>query len=153
VTALLVPVAVVANGLAAGVLLWTAVCGVPLMQMMPPDRYVRVHQFWGKRFEPLQPICVAVTGAVDVALAVFGPAGASRWLFAGAAVLAGAVIAVSATRNVPMKRWVMSLRPEALPEDFAQRDPRKRWGAWNLVRTVLAVAALVLNAAGIGALL
>ena len=75
---LLVPLVVVANGLVAGVLLWSAVCGVPLLMMMPPDRYVRVHQFWGRRFEPFQPICVAVTGLVDVALAIVVSAGLAR---------------------------------------------------------------------------
>ncbi len=114
---------------------------------------VMVHQFWGNRFEPFQPICVAVTGLVDLALAIVLPTGAARWLFGVAAVLAVSVTAVSLTRNVPLKRWVMSLSADALPADFAQRDPRRAWGAWNLVRTVLALLGLVVNAAGVGALL
>ena len=150
---LVVPPMLVANGIGAGILLWTSIAGTPLMLVAPPERYVQMQQFWGRRFEPLQPICIALTGIAAVALAVAVGAGPARWLFAAAAVAAAAVITVSVTRNVPIKRWVMSLDAKALPADFAQRDPRRAWATWNLARTVLAVLALAANCVAIGFLL
>ncbi|MGH3621138.1 MAG: DUF1772 domain-containing protein, partial [Sciscionella sp.] len=64
-----VPLALVASGLGAGVLLWSAVCGVPLLSTLPADGYVRTHQFWADRFEPFQPLCVAVSAVTGAALA------------------------------------------------------------------------------------
>lgn len=150
---LVVPPLLVANGLAAGILLWSAVAGVPFLLIMPAQRYVQAQQFWGRRFEPLQPICMALTGIADVALALESGSTLARWLFGAGAVVVAAVMTVSLTRNVPIKRWVMSLDAKALPEDFEQRDPRRTWAAWNLTRTVLAVLALVCNAAAVGFLL
>ncbi|MBB5957452.1 putative membrane protein [Saccharothrix tamanrassetensis] len=144
-TAVLVLVALSANGLAAGVLLWSAVCGVPLLRTLAPDRYIEVELLWGNRFEPFQPICVVLTALADVLLAVTGPGGPARPLFGVAAVAAALVVAVSATRNVPMKRWVMSLDPAHPPEDFADADPRPDWARWNLTRTVLAIVAFGAN--------
>ncbi|GAA3882129.1 hypothetical protein GCM10022243_53390 [Saccharothrix violaceirubra] len=143
-TAVLVLVVLSANGLAAGVLLWSAVCGVPLLRTLDPGRYIEVERLWGNRFEPFQPICVVLTVLADVLLAVTGPV--SRPLFAVAAVAAAGVIAISTTRNVPLKRWVMSLDPAAPPEDFEEHDPRPEWARWNLTRTVLASVAFVANA-------
>jgi hypothetical protein len=151
--AALVAVVLVASGLVAGVLLWTAVCGVPLLVMMPPERYVKVHQFWGNRFEPFQPVCVAVTVLFDLILAVIVSTTAARTLFGVGSAAALSIIVISATRNVPIKRWVMSLQADALPEDWAQRDPRRHWQVWNLTRTVLAVLVLVCNAVAVAALL
>jgi hypothetical protein len=153
ITQLVVPALLVANGLAAGVLLWSAVAGVPFMLIMPAQRYVQAQQFWGKRSEPLQPTCMALTALADVTLALTVGNGPARWLFTLGAVVALSVITVSLTRNVPIKRWVMSLDARALPEDFEQRDPRRTWAAWNLTRTVLAVLALAANAAAVGFLL
>ena len=152
IVALLVPPVLVANGLAAGVLLWTAVGGVPLTLRMPPDEYVRVAQFWGKRFEPLQPICIGLTCVADVALAAVA-AGPARLLFGLGAAATVSVIAISVTRNVPIKRWVASLDASALPADWERRDPRRRWAAWNLNRTVLAMLALVVNSAAVALLI
>lgn len=150
---IMVPLALVASGLGAGVLLWSAVCGMPLLATLPADGYVRTHQFWAPRFEPFQPICVAVCAVTGVVLAVTAPVTAARVTFACGATCAAAVIVVSATRNVPIKKWVMSLRPDDLPDDWQQRDPRRVWGRWNLVRTTLSVALLLLNAIAVGFLL
>ena len=140
----LVPIVLLANGLAAGVLLWSVIGGVPLLLRLPAPRYIETEQFWGNRFEPFQPLCVLLTVAGDIALAVVAglPAGP---LFGTAAVCGVKVLLVSLTRNVPIKRWVMSLDPGSLPADWEQRDPRPRWAKWNLVRAVLAVTAFVLN--------
>jgi uncharacterized membrane protein len=148
----LLPPALIASGLVAGVLLWSAVCGVPLLRRLPADGYVRTHQFWANRFEPFQPICVLLTAGLDAVLLAVSPGPAAAVFGVGAAG-ALAVIAVSATRNVPVKKWVLTLRPDALPEDWDRRDPRREWGRWNLVRTVLACLVLVANATGTGLLL
>lgn len=149
----LLPLALVANGLVAGVLLWSSVCGVPLLLRLSPEQYVWTHRFWGSRFEPFQPICVTVTALADGVLAFTLASCAAQVVCGVAAVCALAVIAVSATRAVPIKRRVMSLRPDDLPSDWAERDPRRSWRAWNLFRTVLAVVAMGANAVAVGLLL
>lgn len=149
---LLLPPALVASGLVAGVLLWSAVCGVPLLRALPAEGYVRTHQFWANRFEPFQPLCVLLTAVLDGVLVVLSP-GPAAVAFTVGAVGALAVIAVSVTRNVPVKKWVLSLSADALPADWDRRDPRREWGRWNLVRTVLACLVLAANAAATGLLL
>jgi hypothetical protein len=153
VTEVLLPIALLAGGLAAGVLVGTVLGGVPLFRSLPADRYVEVHQFLARRYEPFQPICLAVTFLADAVLVAGVTAAIPRLLFGLAVVLTAAAMAVSLTRNVPLKRWVLSLDPRALPRDWNEHDPRRTWAAWNLVRTVLVVAALGLNAAAVGILL
>lgn len=139
-----VPFVLLANGLAAGVLLWSVLGGVPLLLSLPAQQYVEVERFWGNRFEPFQPICVMVTVLCDAVLTLLeqGPA---RLLFAGAAVCAAVVIVISLARNVPIKRWVMALDPRNLPDDWERRDPRAQWARWNFIRAGFAMVAFVLN--------
>ncbi|AXK32545.1 DUF1772 domain-containing protein [Streptomyces armeniacus] len=146
----LAPLALAANGLAAGVLLWAVLGGMPMLRWLPAEQYVRVEQFWGNRFEPFQPVCVALTLLCGAALAAAASGAVSRTLFALAAALAAGVLAVSVTRNVPLKRWVMGLDPDRLPDDWEQRDPRAAWSYWNTVRSVLAVSGFALNALAVG---
>jgi hypothetical protein len=126
ITPLVVPPLLVANGLAAGVLLWSAALGMPFMLVMPAQGYVQAQQFMGRRAEPLQPILFVLTALAGVALTVATP-GPARWLFGLATAL-------------------------ALPADFEQRDPRRSWAAWNLARTVLAMLGLTVNATAVGLL-
>ncbi|GHF69284.1 hypothetical protein GCM10010218_58350 [Streptomyces mashuensis] len=153
VTALVLPLVVLANGLAAGVLVGTQLGGWPLLASLPPARYVHAHAFFATRYDPFMPLCFLGTVAGDAVLALGAPHGPARWAFAAGVPLVLAAVAVSVTRNVPVNRWVRSLDPEALPADFARRDPRPGWGAWNRVRCLLAVAALVTNCLGLGLLL
>jgi hypothetical protein len=153
VTEVLLPIALLAGGLAAGVLVGTVLGGVPLFRSLPADRYVEVHQFLARRYEPFQPICLAVTFLADAALAVAVTAPVPRLLVGMAVVLTGAAMTISLTRNVPLKRWVLSLDPRALPSDWHEHDPRRTWATWNLARTALVVAVLGLNAATAGILL
>ncbi|OXM62268.1 MULTISPECIES: DUF1772 domain-containing protein [Amycolatopsis] len=150
---ILVPIVLLASGLAAGVLAGTQMGGWPLLVSLPPDRYVHAHAFFTTRFDPFMPACLLVTVLGDAALGVL----AGRWgpaaLFAGAAVLAAGTIAISLSKNVPVNRWVRQLDPDDLPADFAEVDPRPHWGAWNRARTVLSALALVLNCAATGVLL
>jgi hypothetical protein len=150
---LIAPLALIASGLGAGVLLWSAVCGVPLLARLPAEGYVRTHQFWAPRFEPFQPICVLICVVAGGLLAALAPVTAARVFFAAGAACAAAVLVVSVTRSVPIKKWVISLRPDDLPPDWDEHDPRRVWGTWNLIRTALAVAVLVANAVAVGFLL
>jgi len=38
---------------------------------------------------------------------------------------------------------------DGLPADFAERDPRPRWGAWNRARTALSTVAFLANCAAL----
>ena len=142
--AVLIAAALLANGLAAGVLMGTVLGGVPLLLSLPPERYLETHRFLANRYEPFQPLCMLATLACDVALAVIGPA-AARPLFAASALLILAVVAISAGRNVPIKRWAIALDPAHLPGEWSDIDPRRRWARWNTIRTAAAVLAFALN--------
>ncbi|MFB0619293.1 anthrone oxygenase family protein [Streptomyces sp. AGS-58] len=144
---ILLPLALVGSGMAAGGLMIASLGGAPLLLSLPVERYVPVHQFLVTRFDPFMPICMITAMLCDAALAVLGtgrvPAAAGT-----AGVLLLAAIVVSVTRNVPINKWVGSLEPGAVPLDWDRLDPRVRWRNWNLVRTALAVAALLANAVG-----
>ena len=81
------------------------------------------------------------------------PEPVARAAFAVAAVLAAATSVISVAKNVPVNRWMRTLDPENLPADFADRDPRLDWGAWNRRRSLLTIAALLVNCAALGVLL
>lgn len=150
---LLLPLALMGSGLAAGGLAIAALGGAPLLLSLPTDRYVPVHKFLVERFDPFMPICMVLALVSDAVLAVVAPVPAGRWALGGAAVLLVGVLAVSVLKNVPINRWVATLDPQSLPEDWERLDPRVSWRNWNLLRTALAMAALVLNAVAVGVLL
>jgi uncharacterized membrane protein len=141
---LLVPIVLLASGLAAGVMMWTQLGGWPLLTSLPPDRYVATHAFFATRFDPFMPACMLLTVGGDVALAALATRAATP-LFLSAAVLAAGAIAISLLRNVPVNSWIRSLDPTNLPADFPAVDPRRSWGAWNRARAVLTVTAFAAN--------
>ena len=149
--ALLTPLVVLLNGLAAGVLFGTQLGGFPYLASLPVDRYVHAHAFFGTRYDPAMPLCLLGTVGCDLALAFLAPEAAARAAFAVAGVLAAATAVISVTRNAPVNRWMRTLDPDNLPADF--RDPRRSWGAWNRRRSLLTIAALVVNCAALGVLL
>ncbi|GAA2598324.1 DUF1772 domain-containing protein [Streptomyces axinellae] len=151
--AYLAPVVVLLNGLAAGVLLGTQLGGWPLLAALPADRYVHAHAFFATRYDPAMPLCLLGTLAGDLWLAAISPGPAARALFVAGAALAAATITISLTKNVPVNKWVQKLDPDDLPDDFAERDPRWRWGAWNQRRSALTGLALVVNCAALTLLL
>jgi uncharacterized membrane protein len=146
----LVPLVVFANGVAAGVMLSTAIGVVPMTLALQYTRYVQTIQFLWPRYDPLMPALNAVAFVGDVVLAVVAPSGS---LFAVAAVLLAAGMFVSVTKNLPINRYVTALDPDACPANWAQRDPRVRWRTWNLVRTMLVLLALATNLASAATLL
>jgi uncharacterized membrane protein len=141
----LVLVVVLANGLAAGVLLSTQLGGWPLLRSLPADRYVQAHAFFSTRYDPWMPICLLCTLIGDAVLAVLADPAVARVLFALAAVLALATGVISLTKNVPVNRLIRTFDPDHLPADFASRDPRPGWGRWNRRRSVLGMLAFVIN--------
>lgn len=150
--ALLVPLAVLAGGLAAGGLMISSLGGAPMLLALPVDTYLPVHKLLVGRFDPFMPICIITALLSDVALAVAAPTGATHTLGAAGAALYLSVLSVSLTKNVPINRWIATLDPANPPSDWHRIDPRVKWRNWNLVRTVLAVLALVVNVAAVGVL-
>ncbi|MGW3497527.1 anthrone oxygenase family protein [Streptomyces sp. NPDC001020] len=148
---LLAPLLLLLNGLAAGVLFGTQLGGFPYLASLPTDRYVHAHAFFGQRYDPAMPICLVGTFVLDVVLAIGAADTAARTLFAVAGVLAAATAGISLTKNAPVNRWMRTIDPENLPEDF--QDPRGSWGAWNRRRSLLTIVALVANCAALGFLL
>ncbi|TYB60577.1 DUF1772 domain-containing protein [Nonomuraea sp. PA05] len=139
--------AVLGSGLTAGVLFCVALSVVPALRALPPDRYVQAHQLLGRNYDPTMPVIVLSTALVDVLLAVVTPEAGTRSLFVIAGVLMVGVSAVSHLCNVPINRRVKGLDPAAMPQDWT--DPRPVWRRWHLLRTVLSVVALVVNAAAV----
>lgn len=149
----LTPLLLLLNGLAAGVLLGTQLGGFPYLASLPADRYVHAHAFLGSRYDPAMPVCLVGTVLCDAALAFLAPDAAARGMFAGAGVLAAATAVISVAKNVPVNRWMRTLDPNDLPEDFADRDPRRDWGTWNRRRSLLTIGALLVNCAALAVLL
>ncbi|MFC5723486.1 DUF1772 domain-containing protein [Streptomyces gamaensis] len=133
----------VTSGMVAGVLFAVALSVLPALRAMPPERYVYAHQLLGRNWDPVMPLIVLGSCAADTALAALDD-GPGRPLFTAGAVLLLAVSVVSHFGNVPINRRVKGADPAALPPDW--RDPRPLWHRWHLLRTVLAVAAAIVNA-------
>lgn len=149
---LLLPVVLVASGLAAGVLAGTQLGGFPLLAALPADRYVHAHAFFATRYDPFMPTCFVVTAVGDVVLAVLAPEAAVSALFVLGALLTVTTMTVSVRKNVPVNKWVRTLDPKRLPDDFDRLDPRASWGLWNRVRSGLAALAFLVNCAALGLL-
>ncbi|SCL31387.1 Uncharacterized membrane protein [Micromonospora pallida] len=152
-TQLLVPITLTGTGMAAGGLMITVLGGVPLLLRLPTDQYVPIHQFLVTRFDPFMPICMITSLLVDLVLAVVLDNPVARIGFGASAVLLFGAMVISMTKNVPINRWLKTLDPERLPENFEQINPRVRWGKWNSIRTTLVVIALGLSAIATGPLL
>jgi uncharacterized membrane protein len=152
-TQLLAPLAVLANGVAAGVMLSTVIGIAPFTLVLPYDRYVQAIRFLWPRYDPFMPVTNGLTFVLDVALALGTRAQPARALFGVAAFLLAAVMIISVIKNVPINKFVTSLDPESKPPDWAERDPRTRWRDWNRIRTLMALLALAVNVASVGTLL
>jgi len=148
-----VPLALLTNGVAAGVMVSTVIGLAPMQLAVPYETYVDTIQFLWKRYDPFMPIMNALAFLLDVVLAASLPEAPARLLFGTAAVLLLTVMAISVTKNVPINKYVMSLDSRAQPSDWALTDPRIRWRNWNLIRTTLAVLALLVNLSAVAVLL
>jgi uncharacterized membrane protein len=148
VIAVVAAIGAVLNGVAAGIMLSTVVGIVPMMLTQPYRGYVQTVQFLWPRYDPLMPILNAAALALAAFSAVAAGSSPARPVLATAAVLLAVVMTISITKNVPVNRFVSGLDPDAQPADWARLDPRPRWQRWNLVRTVIAVAAFAANVTG-----
>lgn len=153
----LVPVALLANGIAAGVMLGNAIGPAAFALQLPYDRYVGLIKYMWPRYDPFVPILNALTFALDIAIAVVAPPsrggnGASG-LFGLAAALVAALMVVSLAKNVPINKYVTGLDPARPPDDWPERDPRTAWKKWNEIRVTLVLLALGTGLAGAGTLL
>lgn len=144
VVGILLPLALLANGLAAGGLA-ISVLASPLFRSLPTAMYVPVHQGLVTRFDPFMPITLVGALLSDVALAVAEPRAVVRLTSALAAALLATAISVSLKKNVPVNRWLATLDAERLPADWDRLDPRDRWIRWNRVRGSLAAGAFLAN--------
>jgi len=155
--AVVVSVALFASGIATGIMLGNAIGPGALALELPYGRYVDLIKYMWPRYDPLVPILNVVAFVLDIAGAVMihserGRNGAPG-LFALAAVLLGALMIISVTKNVPINKYVTALDPDDPPADWAARDPRAAWQRWNHVRVVLALAASAAGLAGAAVLL
>lgn len=146
-TATLGVLVLLGSGLTAGVLFAVALSTLPALFAMPPGMYVHAHRLLGRHWDPTMPAIVLTSTVADILLAV-RTTGTTRMLAALAAVLLLGVSAVSHLANVPINRRVKAVADaERLPADWS--DPRPLWRRWHLLRTALAVVALVVNGAAV----
>lgn len=131
-------------GIVAGVLFAVALSVLPAMMAMPPDRYIYAHKLIGRNWDPTMPIIVLTTTFVSIALAVLARTDA-QWLWAVSAVLLLGVSTVSHLCNVPLNRRVKVVDPQNVPSDW--HDPRLLWRRYHMLRTVLAILALLTTSA------
>ncbi|WP_327327158.1 DUF1772 domain-containing protein [Streptomyces sp. NBC_01210] len=136
------------SGVTAGVLFAVALSVLPALFAMETGTYVYAHKLLGRNWDPTMPVVVLTSTLLTAALAVMADDGAAQILFTAAAVLLLGVSAVSHLCNVPINRRVKAVEnPDELPADW--QDPRPLWRRWHLLRTLLAVIALALNAAAV----
>nr|WP_237550718.1 DUF1772 domain-containing protein [Streptomyces sp. SID8354] len=120
---------------------------VPAFRGLPVDQYIRVHRLAGQYYDRVMPPLVIGCTGVDIALAVLVGDGGRVILFSAAAVAQLGVSVVSQFANVPINRKVKSTDPLCVGPDWD--DPRARWARWHLVRTVLALCAVLANAGAV----
>jgi uncharacterized membrane protein len=129
-------------GTVAGVFFAVSVSVVPALAALPPARYLEVHQLLGSGYHPVMPIMATTSVFADATLGL-ATGGLQRAAYLGALVLLVGVQGVSHLRNEPLNRRVRDMPPGSVPAGW--EDPRRPWRSWHLVRTVLAMAALMLN--------
>ncbi|WP_240135239.1 anthrone oxygenase family protein [Streptomyces sp. MUM 178J] len=136
------------SGVTAGVLFAVALSVLPALFAMETGTYVYAHKLLGRNWDPTMPVVVLTSTLLAGALAVTADDSAARVLFGVAAVLLLGVSAVSHLCNVPINRRVKAVEnPEELPADW--EDPRPLWRRWHMLRTLLALLALVVNATAV----
>ncbi len=149
----LVPLALLASGIAAGVMLGNAVGLGAFALGLPYERYIDLIKFMWGRYDPFVPILNVLAFVLDIVIAVVVNGIGAPILFGLSAALLAALIAISLTKNVPINKYVSSLDPAIQPADWPQRDPRARWKKWNEIRVVFALVALIAGLAGAAVLL
>ncbi|GAA1774758.1 anthrone oxygenase family protein [Actinomadura chokoriensis] len=126
------------SGVLAGVLLAVETAIVPVVAVLPADRYVQVHRLLDRRFDPMMPRVNKVSLAVCAALVAAGGGVWPRVAVGCAGLCIIGVAVVSEGWNVRMNRVIDGWDPAAPPPDWP--GVRARWAAANRARTLLAVA-------------
>lgn len=138
------------TGLAAGVLLghWRGVsAAVPQLE---PASFIQLQQVIHVQFVPMMPILLfgATTGAIAWAFMLrHRRSSAVFWLVAASAAAMAVVLGMTLLVNVPINRELMTWRADAPPGNLALTW--SRWEASHSLRTVLALAAFVLQMVGL----
>jgi len=149
VVSVLAATVTVTSGMVAGVLFAVALSVLPGLLAMPADRYIYAHRLIGRNWDPTMPVIVLGSTVADIVLAFLAPGGTAGWYGAGAVLLV-VVSVVSHYCNVPINRRVKAVDPANVPADWT--DPRPLWRRWHLLRTVVAVAAVVVNVSALSLL-
>lgn len=144
-TAVLSIAVLVGTGIVAGVLFAVALSLVPAFASVPAPEYVRIHQLVGRNFDKVMPPLVGLCALSSAVLAVTDAE--HRALRISAVVFLAGVSLVSQFGNVPINKKVRRLSPDALPHDW--HDPRPSWRTWHLLRTSLAILAVVVTACSV----
>jgi uncharacterized membrane protein len=135
-------VGIIAAALATGGLALLAIAIVPAMQRLPTVGSVRLHQEIHAQVHPYMPGTVASSGLFAIAVLVFrhdfGRTSTVLTAIGLAATLI--VIVVSQFINTPINNAVASWSLDQIPNNYLSM--RERWRVFNLVRTVIMLAAL-----------
>jgi D-alanyl-D-alanine carboxypeptidase len=153
-TAVAVAIALLLCSLTAGFLFAFAVVVMPGLGRLGDAAYLRAFQVVDGVIQENQPLFILVwVGSIVAMLAVLGLGlwsltGVDRTLLlgAGALYLVGVQVPTLAI-NVPLNNRVQGLDVDALDAPAlgeARAAFETRWNRWNVIRTVLAVAAVVL---------
>lgn len=129
-------------GLVAGVFFDVALAMLPAFIAMPADRFVEANNMIGKGYHPTMPIVCSAAVLLNLWL-VFLASTPTRYLFLAATVLVLGTQFISEFGNMRINRRLLKQDPENLPADW--QDPRAVWRAFHLLRTALALLALILD--------
>lgn len=144
---ILATLAIFGSGMTAGVLFSVALAVVPAFLLATPELYIEMHKLIGRNFDRIMPPTVVTWTGLDVVLATRAGSGSAQVLFALAAAFGVVVALVSQLGNVPINRVVKATPAGPVAGDWD--DPRHRWRAFHLVRTVSAVLGFAATAAAV----
>jgi uncharacterized membrane protein len=137
-------------GLIAGFFLAFSVCVMRAFGQVPPAHgigamqavnVVVINPWFLVPFFGTVVVCIAAT----VLAFTQGAAGAS-WLLAASVVYAVGAVGVTMFFNVPKNNTLARLKPGAADSTRDWDDYRSTWTAWNHVRTIAALVAMLLLA-------
>ncbi|MFA1548315.1 anthrone oxygenase family protein [Actinomadura chokoriensis] len=134
------------SGVLAGVLFTVERAIVPVVGVLPAERYVQVHRLLDRRFDPMMPRVNKVSLAVCAGLVAAAGGVWPRVVIACAGLCIVGVAVVSEGWNVRLNRVIDGWDPAAPPADWP--SVRARWAVANRARTLLAVAGFGAAIAG-----
>jgi uncharacterized membrane protein len=151
VNSILVPVtyfAALGSGLMAGVFFAFSVFVMNGLGRLPPAQGVAAMQ--SISVTVLTPLFLGVFVATAAACGLLTIVGGMRWresgspwLILGSVLYLGGIIAVTAAANVPRNNALLALPAESAAAASYWADYLSSWTAWNHVRTVTGLGALL----------